>query len=187
VPGQRQIHGLQKDPARRYQSAGEMRNDIQRALAGAPVAAPKRKAWPWVTLAVVIVVLAVAALSIKFLTGSNSAVGVPSVTGMSLVEAENAITGAGLRAGQVSYTPSASVAKNDVISTNPPHGTQVSKGSAVNLLVSKELVPATGHPRGRHSQSASPAPATRPPAPSPTPPSPSPSPTCVVNILGYCV
>jgi serine/threonine-protein kinase len=31
---------MQKDPADRYQSAGEMRNDIQRALSGAPVAAP---------------------------------------------------------------------------------------------------------------------------------------------------
>jgi len=31
---------MQKDPADRYQSAGEMRNDLQRALSGAPVAAP---------------------------------------------------------------------------------------------------------------------------------------------------
>jgi serine/threonine-protein kinase len=181
------LKALQKDPAQRYQSAGEMRNDIQRALAGAPVAVPKRKPWPWATLAVVIVVLAVAILSIKFLTGSNNGVGVPSVTGMSLVKAENAITGAGLRVGKVSYTPSASVAKNDVISTNPSYGTQVSKGSAVNLVVSKGLVPAASHPRRRHTQPASPAPTTRSPAPSPTLPSPSPSTSCVVNILGICV
>jgi serine/threonine protein kinase len=190
---------LQKDPAHRYRSAGEMHNDIQRALAGAPVAAPKRKARPWVTLAVFIVVLGVAILSIKLLTGSNNGVGVPSVTGMSLVKAENAITGAGLRAGKVSYTPSASVAKNDVISTNPSSGTQISKGSAVNLIASKGLVPVASHPRSRHSQSArpapttrsparaSPAPTTRSPAPSPTRPSPSPSASCVVNILGICV
>jgi serine/threonine protein kinase len=193
------LKALQKDPAQRYQSAGEMHNDIRRALAGAPVAAPERKAWPWVTLAVVIVVLAVAILGIKFLTGSNNGAGVPSVTGMSLVKAENAITGAGLRAGQVSYAPSASVAKNDVISTNPSSGKQMSKGSAVNLVVSKGLASAASHPRSRHSPSASPAPTRRPPAPaspapttrspapSPTPPSPGPSPSCVVNILGICV
>jgi eukaryotic-like serine/threonine-protein kinase len=34
------LKAMQKDPALRYQSAGEMRNDIQRALSGAPVAAP---------------------------------------------------------------------------------------------------------------------------------------------------
>jgi eukaryotic-like serine/threonine-protein kinase len=34
------LKAMQKDPADRYQSAGEMRNDIQRALAGAPLAAP---------------------------------------------------------------------------------------------------------------------------------------------------
>src|SRR3984885_1404269 len=34
------LKSMAKDPAHRYQSAGEMRNDIQRAMAGAPVAAP---------------------------------------------------------------------------------------------------------------------------------------------------
>jgi eukaryotic-like serine/threonine-protein kinase len=34
------LKAMRKDPADRYQSAGEMRNDIQRALAGAPLAAP---------------------------------------------------------------------------------------------------------------------------------------------------
>ncbi len=34
------LKAMRKDPADRYQSAGEMRNDIQRALSGAPLAAP---------------------------------------------------------------------------------------------------------------------------------------------------
>jgi len=34
------LKSMQKDPADRYQSAGEMRNDIQRALSGAQLAAP---------------------------------------------------------------------------------------------------------------------------------------------------
>jgi beta-lactam-binding protein with PASTA domain/tRNA A-37 threonylcarbamoyl transferase component Bud32 len=36
------LKAMAKDPAHRYQSAGEMRNDLQRALSGAPVAAPMR-------------------------------------------------------------------------------------------------------------------------------------------------
>jgi eukaryotic-like serine/threonine-protein kinase len=185
------LKALQKNPAQRYQSADQMRNDIQRAMAGAPVAAPKRNAWRWATLAAVIVLLAAAILGIEFVTGSNNGVGVPTVTGMSLVKAENAITGAGLRIGEVSYTSSASVAKNDVISTNPSHGTQVSKGSAVNLAVSKGPAPAASHPRSQHSRSASPTP-TAPSSPGTSSPSPSarltsPSTSCVVNILGICV
>jgi serine/threonine protein kinase len=195
------LKALQKDPARRYQSAGEMRNDIERVLARAPVAVPRRKARPWVTLAAAIVVLAVAILGIKFLTGSSNRVSVPRVTGMSLLKAKNAIAGASLRVGKVSYTPSASVPMNDVISTNPPSGRQVSKGSAVNLVVSKRLVPVASHPRSRDGRSASPAsspsttsPGTRssattstsPPPRSPGP-GPSPSTSCVVTILGICV
>jgi eukaryotic-like serine/threonine-protein kinase len=36
------LKAMAKDPADRYQSAGEMRNDIQRALSGMPVSAPNR-------------------------------------------------------------------------------------------------------------------------------------------------
>jgi eukaryotic-like serine/threonine-protein kinase len=38
------LKAMRKDPADRYQSAGEMSNDIQRALSGAPVAAPMQTA-----------------------------------------------------------------------------------------------------------------------------------------------
>jgi serine/threonine protein kinase len=202
------LKALQKDPARRWQSADEMRRGIQRALAAAAVAAPQRKAWPWVTLAAAIVLLAVAIVCVTFLTGSNNGAGVPSVTGMSLVKAENAITRARLRVGTVSYSPSASVAKNDVISTNPSSGTPVSNGTTVNLVVSKGLRPVASHHRSRHSNAASPeptavstpgpgssatsspatsSPARSSPSPSSTPPRPSPSTSCVVNIAGICV
>jgi eukaryotic-like serine/threonine-protein kinase len=91
------------------------------------------------------------------------------------------------------YSTGCSVAKNDAISTNPSHGTRVSKGSAVNLAISKG--PAASHPRSRQSQSASPTPTapsspgtrTSSPSPSPTRTRPSPSTSCVVNILGNCV
>ena len=197
------IKALQKDPARRYQSAAEMRHDIHRALAPTPVVGPKRKAWPWVTLAVAIILLAATVVGIKLLTGSSNAARVPNVTGMSLRNAENAVTGARLRVGTVSHLSSASVAKNHVISTNPSSGAQLAKGSAVNLVVSKGLAPVTSHRQGEHSPAAtqtptappsqrtsSPStssPAVRSPSPSPTPTGPSPSTSCVVNILGLCV
>jgi serine/threonine-protein kinase len=38
------LKAMAKDPGDRYQSAGDMRNDIQRALSGMPVAAPTRAA-----------------------------------------------------------------------------------------------------------------------------------------------
>ena len=196
------LKALQKDPARRYQSADEMRADIQRALAGTPVAGPKRTAWPWVTLAAAVILLAVAIVGVKLLTGSSNGVGVPNVTGMSLVKADDAITGARLRVGRVSYSSSASVAKNRVISTSPSSGTEVSKGSAVSLVVSTGLTPFASHRQGRHSPAPSQTPTAPPspgrsssassspspsPLPSPTPAGPSPSTSCVVNILGLCV
>jgi beta-lactam-binding protein with PASTA domain/tRNA A-37 threonylcarbamoyl transferase component Bud32 len=40
------LKAMAKDPAARYQSAGEMRSDIQRGLAGMPVAAPPSTSYP---------------------------------------------------------------------------------------------------------------------------------------------
>src|ERR1700727_3598999 len=40
------MKSMAKDPAHRYQSAGEMRNDIQRGLAGMPVGAPPSGSYP---------------------------------------------------------------------------------------------------------------------------------------------
>jgi serine/threonine protein kinase len=199
------LKALQKDPARRYQSADEMRNDIQRALAGTTAVGPERKAWSWITLVVAIILLAGVILGITLLTGSRNGEGVPNVTGMSLVKADDAITSARLRVGKVSYSSSASVAKNHVISTSPSSGAEVSKGSAVNLVVSTGLTPVASHRQGRHTPAASQTPtappsqagsssatsspttSSPPPSPSPTPAGPSPSTSCVVNLLGLCV
>jgi eukaryotic-like serine/threonine-protein kinase len=172
------LKAMEKDPADRYQSAGEMRNDLQRALAGAPVAAPmhtqtygagtrrmgaatqtvgrtsaippygygpeqtgpvddqpKRKVWPWVALVTTIVVLAVCIAAVLFINGggSGSGVAVPSVAGQPLKKAEAALIKAGFTIGTVTEQPSATVAKGDVISTNPVGGNSAGKGSAVAI------------------------------------------------------
>jgi eukaryotic-like serine/threonine-protein kinase len=176
------LKSMQKDPADRYQSAGEMRNDIQRALSGAPVAAPmlgdayagtrrmggaatqvagrtaaippyrygpedgglggppqrQRRVWPWVVLVTVVVLLIAAIGLIKFINGgSGSNIGVPQVAGDTLVQAETAITNAGLKPGQVTNQFSSAVAKGHVIKTIPGYGNTEPKGSAIGIVVSE--------------------------------------------------
>jgi len=173
---------MEKDPADRYQSAGDMRNDIQRALSGAPVAAPmpgdgygvgtrrmgatatqvagrttgippyrygppdgdgpdgppqrQRRAWPWVALATVVIVLIAAIVLLKYVTGNSSGVAVPNVVNQKLAAAEQAITSAGLRVGHVTNQQSTAVAKGLVISTNPGFGSTEPRGTAVNIVAS---------------------------------------------------
>jgi eukaryotic-like serine/threonine-protein kinase len=174
------LKAMQKDPGDRYQSAGEMRNDIQRALSGAQLAAPmstqtygpgtrrmgaatqtvgrtsaippysygpeqtggldgdrpKRKVWPWVTIAVVIVVLIAAILGLKLLTGSGNGTAVPNVVGLPLKNAETSITSHGFVVGKISNQASSTVPKQDVISTSPSFGSNASKGSSISIVVS---------------------------------------------------
>ena len=62
-------------------------------------------------------------------------VAVPEVSGQDVFAASNAIVAAGLQ-GQAVATPSPNVAKGLVIGTNPSAGTQVPKGTTIQVLVS---------------------------------------------------
>ena len=64
-------------------------------------------------------------------------VSVPNVAGQAQVNAQSAITAAGLTVGTVTEAYSATVAAGVVISQNPAAGTEVLPGSAVSLVVSK--------------------------------------------------
>jgi eukaryotic-like serine/threonine-protein kinase len=170
------LKAMAKDPGDRYQSAGEMRNDIQRALQGMPVAAATRldayqgtrrmgqatqmagrtsaippydygpeeeppdrggrKKWPWIVAAVVAVALIAGLIyGFNYIAGSGSNYAVPDVVGLPLATAEKEIVNAHLVAQAVPQANSA-VTKGDVISTSPPNGTTVAKGSTVKLLYS---------------------------------------------------
>jgi len=63
-------------------------------------------------------------------------IAVPNVVGDTQAAATTAITGAELVVGTVTTASSATVASGSVISENPSAGTNVSSGSAVNLVVS---------------------------------------------------
>ncbi len=170
------LKAMAKDPGDRYQSAGDMRNDIQRALQGMPVAAPTRvdayqgtrrmgqaagmagatsaippydygpdeeppgrggrKKWPWVVAAIVAVLLIAGLIyAFNYVSGSGGSYAVPDVVGLPVVTAEKDIANAHLLSS-VAPRASSSVPKGDVISTSPPNGTNVSKGSTVRLFVS---------------------------------------------------
>jgi hypothetical protein len=67
---------------------------------------------------------------------SPGLVAVPDVVGLDQTSAEGAIVAAGLTVGTVSNQSSDSVNAGDVISQSPIAGTQVSSGSAVDLVIS---------------------------------------------------
>jgi eukaryotic-like serine/threonine-protein kinase len=168
------LKAMAKDPGDRYQSAGEMRNDIQRALQGMPVAAPTRfdayqgtrrmgqatqmagptsaippydygpedegpggrKKWPWIVAAVVaLAVIAGLIWGFNYISSSGGNIAVPNVVGETQASAQKAIVQAGLVPSVVDKA-SGSVTKGDVISTNPPFGTKLSKNATVTLFVS---------------------------------------------------
>ena len=62
----------------------------------------------------------------------------PYLRGLTLEEAENKIVSMGLIIGDVVYRTSSTISPNHVIQTDPPGGSKIIKGSAVNITVSKE-------------------------------------------------
>jgi len=178
------LKAMMKDPADRYQSAGEMRNDLQRALSGAPVAAPmrtntyavgtrrmgqatqvagatsaippyaygqdtggpeyderpRRKAWPWILVGVIALLLIGGGIyAFKFASGNGGNISVPQVDNLSLATAQAKIVQAGLVVGKVTPQTSQTVAANHVISTNPSNGSNVPAKSVINITVSKGI------------------------------------------------
>jgi beta-lactam-binding protein with PASTA domain/tRNA A-37 threonylcarbamoyl transferase component Bud32 len=151
------MKALAKNPDNRYQSAAEMRSDIQRALQGGTVAAPpvlaepmtqpihaitedeepKRKKGAYIALIVgVVVVLALLGWAAWALFGGGpKSVRVDDVTGMSLADATEAIEAQGLVVGDTTPQPSEEK-KNTVLAQNPLANTEVEEGSEVDFTFS---------------------------------------------------
>ncbi|HKT39433.1 MAG TPA: PASTA domain-containing protein, partial [Ktedonobacterales bacterium] len=99
------------------------------------------------------------------ISGGTGKVSVPDVKGMTVSAAQTALTdpAVNLKVNIESYQYDPTLASGEVISTDPPAGTEVAPGSTVNLIVSKGQAPTPTVP-------AQPTPTpTLPPVPSPSP------------------
>ena len=158
------LKAMAKNPANRYQSGAEMRQDCERALAGAPVAATplleaptvalgaglasgtilppedgprsSRRGLGYVLLALAcIAVLIGAALLTRYLIGNSRQVSVPDLINDTVAAAQAELSGQGLSLG--SQTQGASTAKvGTIIAQDPPANTRVGRDSSVDVTVS---------------------------------------------------
>jgi beta-lactam-binding protein with PASTA domain/tRNA A-37 threonylcarbamoyl transferase component Bud32 len=159
------LRALEKDPAKRYSSADQMRDDLMRAAQGRPVGAsprvgdttvmpavgpataagevrrkavPQRRgvpAWVWVVVFALFLAIGFGAAWALGLFGAGS-VKVPNVGGMTAAVARKAIESAGLKVGNVDTKPDDTVEEGKVVSTDPAIGASVPKGQAVDIVLS---------------------------------------------------
>jgi serine/threonine-protein kinase len=124
----------------RYQSAEEMRQDLERVATGADVAAApaappkKRAAWPWIVLVIVLLALAGVALWYFFLRGDTE---VPDLAGQTVEEAETTLTESGLALGDVLYNDNypEGVTEGTVFEQSPDAGRMVDASSTVDVTI----------------------------------------------------
>ncbi|RNL83335.1 Stk1 family PASTA domain-containing Ser/Thr kinase [Halostreptopolyspora alba] len=157
------LRAMAKDRDQRYQSAEEMREDIQRGLQGMPTAAATTtlppandpepydyddederregsgaKAALWVLLALAVLAALIFAGWLLLSNESPETVQVPDVVGMSQEEAESELNSAGFADGDITVEEQNDdeVAEGDVIETDPSEGTEVRQDSEITLVVS---------------------------------------------------
>lgn len=160
------VRAMAKDPSHRYRSAEDMRADLQRAAAGAPVTAPpaprpddtsvmpavaqqapvvrsrvdepRRGAMsnPWVWIGVFALAIVLGLGGAWALGAFSPGLHVPDTQGMTLAEAKAAIADLGLTVGTITYKPDESVAKGNVLGTQPPAGQVVTKDQKIDLVLS---------------------------------------------------
>ncbi|HVB27531.1 MAG TPA: Stk1 family PASTA domain-containing Ser/Thr kinase, partial [Mycobacteriales bacterium] len=160
------LKAMAKNPANRYQTAEEMRADIERAIGGRPVQAtpvlaaettvlpaaatsvPLRPAGPrrgrraaaYIALALLFIgIFAVVLLVAKALIPKNTGeVHAPNVIGSTLARAEAVLAAAGLKAGPIDYGYS-TVKAGLVYNQSPLSPFNVTKGESIQLWVSKGI------------------------------------------------
>ena len=149
---------LAKDASERYQTAGEMRLDIDRALAGDKVTAvlptvplnyetssvkpvaTKKKTNPWVWVFSAVGVFLTAAVAVwvygsSLNPGGGNQVEVPDLAGLSAEAAITVLSDYNLVLGEIKPEESDRPA-NTIISQDPTSGTRVSENSSVNIVIS---------------------------------------------------
>jgi eukaryotic-like serine/threonine-protein kinase len=172
------LKALQKKPLDRYQSAAEMREDIERGLSGERVYAPvvpadatarfmpadepppqshrpppdwgprhqedeeepdrgRKAAYVLLALAILFVLGVAAYIALQsFNRDTPEQVLSPTVTNMTVDEARQVLAQKDLRLGTQEEEASNSVPKGEILRQDPPAGTSVDAGSAINVTVS---------------------------------------------------
>jgi beta-lactam-binding protein with PASTA domain/predicted Ser/Thr protein kinase len=160
------LKAMAKNAANRYQTAGEMRADIERALAGRPVEATpllapdtamfipppattvllrqptearrgRGAAYLLLALATIGIFLITLLAATHFFNGSSGGdVNTPNVVGQTLADAESTLAGKGLTVGKITQQYDTKVPKGAVISQDPPPDILLRKGQSVDLVVS---------------------------------------------------
>jgi serine/threonine-protein kinase len=155
------MKALAKNPANRYQSAHEMKTDLQRFLEGVPVTATpvlpetaaaaaadtetgdtsSRFPWAWVAAGVVALLVVVGIILALVVGGGGAKVEVPNLVGMTEDQARQALEAAGLKLGNVvdQYIESESEQVGVVVAQDPEWGTLLAEGEKVNITVTREL------------------------------------------------
>jgi serine/threonine-protein kinase len=136
------LRAMQKEPAERYGSAEEMRQELDRVVksaAAAPVAAPppekkQSKAWIWI-LVVVLILVGLGAAWALGLFGGN--IEVPDLTGLTIEQATTALEEEGLVLGESELIPdeSGQTAENTIYEQEPAAGERASEGDTVDVVV----------------------------------------------------
>jgi serine/threonine-protein kinase len=159
------LKAMAKNPANRYQSAGDMRADLLRAAAGRPVSATpvmsaaertelispartqagsmlppddrrSRRGLAWAgIIAAVIAVFVLAALGTAWLVGGGNKGTVPPVVGKARAIAEDALRQAGFTSIKVDEAPGPRADQGKVTRVDPAEGSTVPKDQQIVLTV----------------------------------------------------
>ena len=159
------------EPTRPQRAPVAASNPTTRVPPARPAPARRRRRFPWLMLVVAAILFFLGTLAIlqrfDFLgQGNNPQAGpsapqtvrVPEVAGLTTSEARQRLTGAGLEVGQITSFPSANVAAGRVIASGYSAGTQVPRGTEVNLDVSTGPQPVSS-PTSTATAQSSPEPA----------------------------
>src|SRR4051812_45996753 len=97
----------------------------------------RRRRWPIILLVILVLALLAGAVALGLtLFASNQQVTTPDVSNMTVREADQRLTSQGLQLGSVNRVHSNSVPKGRIVGQDPTSGTQVDKGSSVDVKVS---------------------------------------------------
>ncbi len=130
------LRALAKPPEDRYASGRELvaalEDESQATLVAAPVAASRRKLWPWIVAAVVAGAVVLAVLWAIGVFAQKATV--PNVAGANLTSAQATVAGAGFKLGTIAYQQAVGKPQGTVLSQTPAAGTQAKKGATIDVV-----------------------------------------------------